>query len=88
MSSGNSTANSANQDKTAATGPEQFMFQLLRGMAQHDSSDLHLKVGFAPYYRVAGQLRRIGTGVLSSSEYLEAMLGVLDLGWRLVRALA
>ncbi len=57
--------------------PDQFMVQLLHGMAQHDSSDLHLKVGFAPYYRVAGQLRRIGAAVLSSSEYLEAMLAPL-----------
>lgn len=54
--------------------PEQFMVQLMRGMEQYDASDLHLKVGFAPYYRVAGQLRKIGKSVLSSSEYLEAML--------------
>ncbi len=74
MSSAKPINDSLEDNKTGQMAPERFMFQLLRGMAQYDSSDLHLKVGFAPYYRVAGQLRKIGTGLLSSSEYLEAML--------------
>ncbi len=57
--------------------PEQLMLQLLNSMGQFDSSDLHLKVGFAPYYRVAGQLRKVGNDVLSSSEYVQGMLGPL-----------
>lgn len=54
--------------------PDQFIVQLLNGMAQYEASDLHLKVGFAPYYRVAGHLRKIDTGVLHSSEFVEDML--------------
>jgi twitching motility protein PilT len=53
------------------------MMQLLNGMAQYDASDLHLKVGFAPYYRVVGQLRRVGTVVMENSQYVEAMLAPL-----------
>ncbi len=74
MSSVKPIIESIDQDKTVQLAPEQFMFQLLRGMAHYDASDLHLKVGFAPYYRLAGRLRRIGTNLLSSSEFLEAML--------------
>ncbi|MCZ6653651.1 MAG: PilT/PilU family type 4a pilus ATPase [Planctomycetota bacterium] len=74
MSSVKPISETIDLDKTVQRSPEQFMFQLLRGMEQYDSSDLHLKVGFAPYYRVNGRLRRIGTGLLSSSEFLEAML--------------
>ena len=57
--------------------PEQFITQLLSGMAQHEASDLHLKVGFPPYYRIQGHLRKIGTGIIDSSDYLEAMMNPL-----------
>lgn len=69
MSSANTTTHSQSD-----VDPEQFMMQLLSGMAQFDSSDLHLKVGFAPYYRVAGQLRKIEAGVITSSGFVEQML--------------
>jgi twitching motility protein PilT len=57
--------------------PDQFMLQLLNSMTQFDASDLHLKVGFAPYYRVAGQLRKIGAQELTDSTYVEQMLAPL-----------
>ena len=53
------------------------MMQLMNGMAQFDASDLHLKVGFPPYYRVSGTLRKIDAGLLDSSTYVEAMLAPL-----------
>ena len=74
MSAENLMGDSSDGDNKGQIAPEQFMIQLMRGMEQYDASDLHLKVGFAPYYRVAGQLRKIGKSLLSSSEYLEAML--------------
>lgn len=74
MSSVKPITASLEQGSAVQLPPDQFIMQLLNGMAQYESSDLHLKVGFCPYYRVAGQLRKIGTGVLSSSEYLESML--------------
>lgn len=74
MSSVNPISDSTDADAGGSIPPEQFMLQLLNGMAQFDASDLHLKVGFAPYYRVVGRLRKIGKEILSSSEYLEEML--------------
>ena len=70
MSSVKPVSDSIDIDKAVQLSPDRFMFQLLRGMGQYESSDLHLKVGFAPYYRVNGKLRKIGTSVLSSSEFL------------------
>jgi twitching motility protein PilT len=50
------------------------MSQLLAGMAQLEASDLHLKVGYAAYYRIAGQLRKLDMPVLPDTEYIEGML--------------
>jgi twitching motility protein PilT len=38
------------------------------------ASDLHLKVGSAPYYRVTGTLRKVDMLPLPDNEYVEAML--------------
>ena len=38
--------------------PKEAIEQLLMSMTQFDASDLHLKVGYSPYYRIAGQLRK------------------------------
>jgi twitching motility protein PilT len=45
--------------------------QLLAGMRQFDASDLHLKVGYNPYYRVAGDLRKIDFPPIESSQQIE-----------------
>jgi len=50
---------------------------LLRGMARFDASDLHLKVGYPPYYRVAGALRRVEVAPISSSEQIEEMMSAI-----------
>ncbi len=54
--------------------PKAAMEKLLTNMGQLGASDLHLKVGYAPFYRVAGHLRKIGMPPFSDSEYIEAML--------------
>ena len=42
--------------------------QMLLGMKQHSASDLHIKVGVPPTYRIKGVLRAIGAGPLSAEE--------------------
>ncbi|UCE59710.1 MAG: PilT/PilU family type 4a pilus ATPase [Phycisphaerales bacterium] len=59
-------------DQTAP--PKETMQNLLASMGQLGASDLHLKVGNAPYYRIAGQLRKVHMPTISDSKYLEAML--------------
>jgi len=53
------------------------MEQLLVSMTQFEASDLHLKVGYAPHYRIAGQLRRTHMPALPDTAYIEAMLAPL-----------
>lgn len=54
--------------------PEAAMEQLLVSMSQFDASDLHLKVGYAPYYRIAGHLRKTHMPPLPDRDYIIAML--------------
>ncbi len=42
--------------------------RLLSGMKKHNASDLHIKVGIPPTYRVSGILRPIGTEPLTEEE--------------------
>jgi twitching motility protein PilT len=42
--------------------------KLLAGMKKHGASDLHIKPGFAPTYRISGVLRSIGAEALSAEE--------------------
>jgi len=54
--------------------PKEACDKLLLSMTQLGASDLHLKVGYAPYYRVAGHLRKVDLPPLPSSAYIEQML--------------
>ncbi len=54
--------------------PPEMMQRLLLSMGQLEASDLHLKVGYAPYYRVTGHLRRTHMPPIADSEHLDAML--------------
>lgn len=45
--------------------------QMLNGMARFNASDLHLKVGYCPYYRVAGELKKIDMPPITSSAQIE-----------------
>ena len=54
--------------------PGQACVKLLAAMTQLEASDLHLKVGYPPYYRVGGHLRKIDMPAIPDSEYIEKML--------------
>lgn len=54
--------------------PKDTMQKLLVSMGQLGASDLHLKVGNAPYYRIAKQLRKVDMPPLANSELVLAML--------------
>ncbi|MHC4610723.1 MAG: type IV pilus twitching motility protein PilT [Planctomycetota bacterium] len=56
---------------------KEVMFSLLNGTTRFGASDLHLKVGYPPYYRVAGHLRKIDMPPLDDSAFLEEMLSHL-----------
>lgn len=57
--------------------PKEAMERLLSSMAQLGASDLHLKVGYAPFYRITGQLRKVDMPPLADSEYVKQMLSDL-----------
>ena len=52
----------------------QAMDQLLAGMRKYGASDLHLKTGISPYYRVSGRLRKLEMPSLETSEQIETMV--------------
>ena len=54
--------------------PKEAMKKLLGSMSQLQASDLHLKVGYPPYFRVQGALRGTKLQPLPDSAYVEAML--------------
>jgi len=43
-------------------------------MTEFGASDLHLKVGYAPYYRVGGHLQKVRVPPLPDSQFVEGML--------------
>jgi twitching motility protein PilT len=51
--------------------------QLLSGMTRFDASDLHLKVGYCPYYRVAGELKKVDMAPIASSAEIEQVMAPL-----------
>lgn len=60
-----------------AQSPKEAMEKLLNSMGQLGASDLHLKVGYAPYYRIAKHLRKVDLPPLSDSNYVEQMIADL-----------
>ncbi|MFQ5491786.1 MAG: type IV pilus twitching motility protein PilT [Phycisphaerae bacterium] len=56
---------------------KEMMLNLLNGMGKFDASDLHLKVGYPPYYRVAGHLRKVDVPAIDDSVFLEKMLSCI-----------
>ena len=57
--------------------PEIVIVQLLAGMTKLQASDLHLKVGYIPTYRVGGHLRKLDMPPLPDTEYVRAMMAPL-----------
>lgn len=49
------------------------MEKLLGGMGQLGASDLHVKVRYAPYYRIAGHLRKVDMAPLPDTRFVEEM---------------
>ncbi len=54
--------------------PKEAIDKLLSSMTQLEASDLHLKVGYPPYYRIQGTLRAAKMPPLPDTQYIEAML--------------
>jgi twitching motility protein PilT len=54
--------------------PKDTIDRLLAGMTQHEASDLHIKVGYPPCYRIAGHLRKLDMQPFPSSEFIETMM--------------
>lgn len=54
--------------------PKDAMERLLAGMTQHEASDLHIKVGYSPFYRIAGHLRKLDMTPFPDSDYIESMM--------------
>lgn len=53
--------------------PKETIEKLLAGMTQHGASDMHVKVGYAPYYRIAKTLRRLDMAAPPSADFVEKM---------------
>ena len=51
--------------------PYEEMVRLLAFLGKNEASDLHLKVGYAPYVRIGGHLRKLHAAPLASSEYVQ-----------------
>ncbi|RME41273.1 MAG: PilT/PilU family type 4a pilus ATPase [Planctomycetota bacterium] len=58
----------------ALAPPKEAMERLLASMGQLQASDLHLKVGYAPHYRIRGVLRAAKMPPLPDNAYIEAMV--------------
>jgi len=54
--------------------PREAIQRLLAGMTQHGASDMHLKVGYSPCYRITGNLRKLDMTPFPDSKYIEEML--------------
>ncbi len=54
--------------------PETEIGQLLHFMGENDASDLHLKVGYAPFVRIGGQLRKVDSPPMPDSSFIESMM--------------
>ena len=57
--------------------PEQEIKKLLEFVSKNEASDLHLKVGYPPYVRIAGHLRKLQSPPLPDTQYVEAMMAGL-----------
>ncbi|TWU24798.1 type IV pilus twitching motility protein PilT [Bythopirellula polymerisocia] len=53
--------------------PEEEIQKLLTFVSEHEASDLHLKVGYPPYVRIGGHLRKLQLPELPDASYLDGM---------------
>ena len=54
--------------------PEREIQELLNFVRVNEASDLHLKVGYAPFVRIGGHLRKVDSAPLPNSEFIESMI--------------
>ena len=64
--------------------PEAEIQKLLAFTSSHEASDLHLKVGYAPYVRIGGHLRKLQMPAIPDTGYVDGMFKSLVPGerWR------
>ncbi len=53
--------------------PEEEIQKLLTFVSEHEASDLHLKVGYPPYVRIGGHLRKLQLPDLPDATYIDGM---------------
>jgi twitching motility protein PilT len=54
--------------------PELEILQLLHFVRENNGSDLHLKVGYPPFVRIGGHLRKIDSPPMTDSQFIESMI--------------
>ena len=57
--------------------PKVEIAHLLNFVRENDASDLHLKVGYPPYLRIGGHLRKVDSAPMPDSEFIESMMSEL-----------
>ena len=64
--------------------PEEELQKLLAFVSKNEASDLHLKVGYPPYVRIGGHLRKLQLPVIPDTGYVDGMFKSLVPGdrWR------
>jgi twitching motility protein PilT len=58
----------------AIVSPAEEMTRLLAFLTAHEASDLHLKVGYPPYVRIGGHLRKLQLPEIATTQIMEAMI--------------
>ena len=64
--------------------PEEEMRKLLAFLGKNEASDLHLKVGYPPYVRIGGHLRKLNLPPISDTVHINQMIEPLVPGNRWV----
>jgi len=54
--------------------PEKEIKNLLAFLTKHEASDLHLKVGYAPYVRIGGHLRKLDVPAVQDTAFMTEMI--------------
>jgi twitching motility protein PilT len=54
--------------------PEKEMKSLLSFLSKHEASDLHLKIGYSPYVRIGGNLRKLDLPPIKDTGFVTEMI--------------
>jgi twitching motility protein PilT len=58
----------------AIESPAEEMHRLLTFLTKHEASDLHLKVGYPPYARIGGHLRKLELPEIADTAFMQEMI--------------